>query len=374
MISGGGTAGHVYPALTVVSWLTSASETGTRIPDAAPLECLWVGSEGGVEAGLVGRAAIPFAGIGATGLRGKGPRDVARGGLKLARGFWQARQLVAGFRPDVVFVTGGYVCGPVVGAAWLARVPVLIYLPDIEPGLAIRFLARFARRVAVTAAGSLRFFRPGQAVVTGYPVRDGLFGRDHSAARGCLGLTSQSAVAEALPVLLVFGGSQGSHSINQAIVRGIGTLLDAAEVIHLTGSRDFEWVQSQRAALREDLRGRYHVYSYLDEQMVDALAAADLAVARAGASTLGELPAAGLPAVLVPYPYAGAHQWANANFLVGAGAAVTVDDAAVETQLVATALDLLLDADRRTAMGRAMRGLARPDAVARIAHELSELA
>lgn len=294
--------------------------------------------------------------------------------MKLARGFWQARDLVAGFRPDVLFATGGYVCGPVVWAAWLARVPVLIYLPDIEPGLAIRFLARFARRIAVTAAGSLRFFRPGQAVVTGYPVRDGLFERDRVAARHSLGLTSRSEAGEAPPVVLVFGGSQGSHSINQAIVSGIAALLDVAEVVHLTGTRDSGWVAAQRTALPERLQGRYHVYDYLDELMIDALVAADLTVARAGASTLGELPAAGLPAVLVPYPYAGAHQWANASFLAGAGGAVIVPDETVAAQLVTTVLDLLANGDRRAAMGRAMRGLARPDAVVRIARELSELA
>jgi UDP-N-acetylglucosamine--N-acetylmuramyl-(pentapeptide) pyrophosphoryl-undecaprenol N-acetylglucosamine transferase len=333
-----------------------------------------VGSEGGVEASLVARAAIPFASISAAGLRGRSPLGVASAGIKLARGFRQARRLVAEFRPDVVLVTGGYVCAPVVWAAWLARVPVCIYLPDIEPGLAIRFLARFARRVAVTAAASLRFFRPGQAVVTGYPVRQGLFGRDRVAARDSLGLTRSAEAGTDMPVLLVFGGSQGAHRINAAIVAEIAALLDAAEVIHVTGHRDIEWVRSRRAALPEASQRRYHIHEYLDETMLDALAAADLAVARAGASTLGELPAVGLPAVLVPYPYAGAHQWANARFLVGAGGAVAVADETVEADLVSIVLDLLADRERRLAMARAMRGLARPDAAARIAHELRALA
>ena len=332
-----------------------------------------MGSDGGVEKALVDRANLTFAGISAAGLRGRGPGGLARGVAALTRGIRQARHLVATFRPDVLFVTGGYVCGPVVLAAWLARVPVLIYLPDVEPGLAIRSLARFARRVAVTASSSARYFKPGQTVVTGYPVRRGLFGGDRAASRQRLELTAQSAQGEDLPVLLVFGGSQGAHSINKALCDGIAPLLAAAQVVHLTGRRDAEWVQAQRSSLSAEVRARYRVYDYLDEEMVDALLAADLVVARAGASILGELPAAGLPGVLVPYPYAGAHQWANARFLAGAGAAVIVPDDEVGTRLVPVVGGLLAQADGRAAMSRAARALARPDAAERIARELKEL-
>jgi UDP-N-acetylglucosamine--N-acetylmuramyl-(pentapeptide) pyrophosphoryl-undecaprenol N-acetylglucosamine transferase len=373
MISGGGTGGHVYPALTVVKWLTSGNESGAA-QGGATLTCLWVGSEGGVERDLVERATVPFVGIRAAGLRGQGAFGIARGLNALTRGFWQARRLVASFRPDVLFVTGGYVCGPVVWAAWLARVPVLIYLPDVEPGLAIRSLARFARRVAITAGEAARFFRPGQTVVTGYPVRPDLFGRDRAVSRHNLALTSELAPGGDVPVLLVMGGSQGAHSINRAVCGGIAALLDSAQVIHVTGRRDAEWVQAQRSNLSESARARYHIYDYLDELMVDALLAADLVVARAGASTLGELPAVGVPGVLVPYRYAGAHQSANARLLVDAGAAVVVADQAAGTQLVATVVDLLADGERRASMGRAMHSLARPDAAAHIARELRELA
>jgi UDP-N-acetylglucosamine--N-acetylmuramyl-(pentapeptide) pyrophosphoryl-undecaprenol N-acetylglucosamine transferase len=327
-----------------------------------------------VEETLVRGAGVPFEGISAGGLRGKSPLDLVRGLLKLACGFWQACRLLRAFRPDVLFATGGYVCGPVVLAAWLARVPILIYLPDIEPGLAIKSLARFARRVAVTAQASVRFFRSGQAVVTGYPVRRELFESDRAESRQRLGLTATHVQGGELPVLLVFGGSQGAHSINQAVCDGILELLSAAQVVHLTGRRDIEQVRACCASLSKEAGARYHVYDYLDKEMVDALRAAHLVVARAGASTLGELPAAGLPGVLVPYPYAGAHQWANARYLAEAGAAVTVPDGEVGTQLVPTVLGLLADADRRAAMSRAARALARADAAERIAHELRELA
>ena len=366
----------MYPALTVVGWLMGGSEAagprmGSRLSRLAPPAVCWVGSETGVEKALVERAGLPFAAISAAGLRGRGVRAIGRGLVTWARGFWQARQLVAGFRPDVVFVTGGYVCGPVVVAAWLARVPVVIYLPDVEPGLTIRCLARLARQVAVTTAGSMRFFRPGQAVVTGYPVRHGLArgeGAEAGArARRRLGLTAESANGDDLPVVLAFGGSQGAHSINQAICDGGAALLSRAQVVHLTGQRDAQWVAAYRSSLPEGPRALYHVHAYLNEEMVDALLAADVVVARAGASTLGELPAVGVPSVLVPYPYAGAHQWANARFLAEAGAAVIVADDQVPVQLVPTVVGLLGDAERRAAMSRAARGLARPDAAESIA-------
>ncbi|MCS7261727.1 MAG: undecaprenyldiphospho-muramoylpentapeptide beta-N-acetylglucosaminyltransferase [Anaerolineae bacterium] len=372
MISGGGTGGHVYPALAVVAYLVGPGERST--PSVAPSAICWVGSHNGMEKALVERNGIPFMGITASGLRGRGPFQATRGMIALARGFIQARRLVSTFRPDVLFATGGYVCAPVVLAAWLAHIPVLIYLPDVEPGLTIRFLARFARRVAVTTAASVRFFRPGQAVVTGYPVRQALWAHhDPISARKRLGLTSPTLGGEER-VLLVMGGSQGARSINRAICDGVEELLAEAQIIHLTGRRDVEWVRERWAALPDALRARYHVHDYLEEEMADALLAADLVVARAGASTLGELPAAGVPSILVPYPYAGAHQWANANFLAGAGAAVIVPDHMVDSQLVATVISLLQDAPRRETMRRAMRGLAQPDAAERIARELKELA
>jgi UDP-N-acetylglucosamine--N-acetylmuramyl-(pentapeptide) pyrophosphoryl-undecaprenol N-acetylglucosamine transferase len=320
-----------------------------------------------MEEDLVKRAGLSFEGIAAAGLRGKNPFVMLGGVWTLSRGFRQARRLIAAFRPDVLLVTGGYVCVPVTLAARLAGVPALIYLPDVEPGLAIRFLARLADRVAVTAPPAAQHFRPGQAVVTGYPVRRELAEGNRAEARARLGLT------EGVPMVLVLGGSQGARSINRAVSQGIEAMLQAAQVIHISGPRDSEWVRERRAGLLTPLQARYQVYDYLHEEMVDALLAADLAVSRAGASTLGEFPAAGLPAVLVPYPYAGAHQWANARYLVEAGAAVAVADADLETALVPTVMSLLTDNARRAALGHAARALAQPGAAQRIAHELEGL-
>jgi len=331
----------------------------------------WVGSAGGVEESLTARADIPFESISAAGVRGKNPLAIVGGIWALSRGFWQARRLLGTFRPDVLFVTGGYVCVPVTLAARLAGVPALIYLPDVRPGMAIRFLARFVDVVSVTVPSAVDHFRPGQAVVTGYPARRELFERDRVEARARLGLTKED---QELPVVLVFGGSQGARSINQAVSEGVEQLLEVAQVIHISGQRDAEWTQARRVALPERLRARYHLYAYLHEEMVDALLGADLVVSRAGASTLGEFPAAGLPAVLVPYPHAGAHQWDNASYLVEAGAAIAIADGDLERALIPTTLELLADKSHRARMRQAAQGLARPDAAQRIGELLIDLA
>jgi UDP-N-acetylglucosamine--N-acetylmuramyl-(pentapeptide) pyrophosphoryl-undecaprenol N-acetylglucosamine transferase len=353
----------VYPALAVADWLA--------IDSPSPPTLCWVGSTGGVEESLAAHADIPFNGISAAGVRGRNPLAILGGLWAANRGFWQARQLVGAFRPDVLFVTGGYVCVPVTLAARLAGVPILIFLPDVQPGLAIRFLAHFAERVAVTVPSAMDHFRANQAIVTGYPVRQELFERDPIEARARLGLDSGS---DSLPVLLIFGGSQGAHSINQAVCDGIEALLEEAQVIHISGQRDAEWTQARRASLPERLRAHYHLYAYLHQEMVDTLLAADLVVSRAGASTLGEFPAAGLPAVLVPYPHAGAHQWDNARHLVEAGAAMAIADADLGTALIPAALDLLTDSGRRATMRHAAGALAQPDAAQRIGELLIDLA
>ena len=353
----------MYPALAVADWLA--------IDSPRPSTIRWVGGAGGVEESLIARAGIRFEGISAAKVRGGDPAAILRGLLAQSRGLWQARRLLEAFQPDVLLVTGGYVCVPVTLAAWLKRVPVLIYLPDVQPGLAIKSLARFADRVAVSVPSALDYFRSGQAVVTGYPVRRELFDRGPDRARARLGLDVGD---EAPPLLLVFGGSQGARSINQAVSEGLVELLAVAQVLHISGQLDAGWVQARREALPDELRGRYHVVTYLHEEMVDALLAADLVVSRAGASTLGEFPAAGLPAVLVPYPHAGAHQWDNARYLVEAGAAMAIADADLGTALIPSVLELLRDKERRGEMRQAARALARPDAAGRIATLLLDLA
>lgn len=328
---------------------------------------LYVGSEGGVEAQLVARANLPYRAIATGQLRGRAPWVIARNLLRMGKGTWQMHHLLGQFEADVCLVTGGYVSAPVVLAARQHQVPVMIYLPDITPGLAVRALGLLAQRVAVSVPDSTRFFS-GKAVVTGYPVRAELFEVSRDDARRQLGLE----VGET--TLLVMGGSHGARSINRALVANLDALLPLAQIIHISGQLDWPWVRERALQLPSRLAARYRLFAYLHEEMPAALAAADLVLARAGASTLGELPALGLPGLLVPYPYAGRHQQVNAAYLAHHGAARILDDADLSTRLLPELKVLLTNIEIRQRMAAAAKSLARPQAALHIASELRQLA
>jgi len=349
----------VYPALAVLEALGH---------DAQPV--LWVGGQGGMEAGLVQRAdpEIDYATIPAAGVHGVGWRAMPRNLTLLAQGVLASRRLLRTFKPDVLFFTGGYVAAPMAVAA--RGLPSLLYVPDIEPGLALGFMARFASRVAVTAEDSRVYFkgRASKVTVTGYPVRADLSAWTAEAARAHFNLDSQK------PVLLVFGGSKGARSINQAVTACLSHLLEIAQVIHITGQLDWNEVDQAQGSLPQDLRERYHAFPYLHEDMGAALACADLSVSRAGASSLGELPLFDLPAILVPYPYAWRYQKVNADYLVSQSAAILIKDTDLKEQLFPTVQELFAQPARLQSMARAMHAQARPQAANQIAGLLKQLA
>lgn len=331
------------------------------------MEFLWVGSRAGVEADVVPRAGIPFEAIDVAGLRGMAALQLARNVLLLMRGTQQAYRIIGRFQPDVVFVTGGYVSAPVVLAGRARRIPIVIYLPDIVPGMVIRSLAQLAAHVAVSFEKSRQYLPRDKVVVTGYPVRRELFSADRATARQNLGLDPD------VQTVLVFGGSRGARRINRAVAAALDELLGVAQVIHVSGRLDSADMEKRRETLPAASKGRYHLFAYLHEEMIDALAAADLVVSRAGAATLGEFPAAGVPAVLVPYPHAGAHQAENAASLAEAGGAIIIPDAELTGGRLAETVRQLLDNEDQLALMRAnMRRLARPDAARRIAGILWE--
>lgn len=367
-VTGGGTAGHVYPALAIIQALAEAQNTeGKRPPFERGVEILFIGSRQGMEAQLVAQAQVPFAGISAGGLRGMGLAQQMRHATSLVRGAMESWSILRKFRPHVLLATGGYVSAPVVLAARWQRTPTVIYLPDIVPGLAVRVLAPLATKVAVTAQRTARAFG-NKGIATGYPVREELREVDRAEARRRFGFGPD------LPLLFVFGGSRGAHSINMAVAENLTTLTDHAQVLHVCGQADYVWLEECRTALPDPLAARYRVEPYLHEEMAGALVAADLAISRAGASILGELPAARLPALLVPYPYAGRHQEQNARYLTESGAAVMIDDTELARQLAPVVTALLTDEVRRKQMRERLRRLDRPDAAQRIAGLLSELA
>jgi UDP-N-acetylglucosamine--N-acetylmuramyl-(pentapeptide) pyrophosphoryl-undecaprenol N-acetylglucosamine transferase len=321
-----------------------------------------------VEERLAGRAGLRFVGVPAGGVHGLASRQAIQNLIKLMQGVRATYRLGQRERPAAMFATGGYASVPVALAAWALRVPILVYLPDIEPGLAVRVIARLAARVAVTVEDSCVYFPAGKVAVTGYPVRAEFHGLDRTGARAALGLR----LNEDETVLLVSGGSRGARSINQALSCMLEQMLELTQVVHVSGELDWPWVAEQRDALSSALKARYHAFPYLHE-MGAALAVADLAVCRAGASTLGELPFFGLPAILVPYPHAWRYQRVNAEWLVGRGAALQVDDDRLAKELLPTARRLLSDRTALQDMSERMQALARPDAAARLAQELCGL-
>jgi UDP-N-acetylglucosamine--N-acetylmuramyl-(pentapeptide) pyrophosphoryl-undecaprenol N-acetylglucosamine transferase len=318
-----------------------------------------------MEADLVKREGIPFTAIPAAGVHGVGWRTLPGNVVQLARGFGVARRLIASYRPDALFFTGGFVAVPVALAG--RRHPIVLYVPDIEPGLALKSVSRFADRVALTAEPARTFFSPSTPMaVTGYPVRDDLLNWRAEDARRALGLSQD------LPVLLVFGGSKGARSINRALLDALPDLLPHMQIVHISGRLDWPAIERASGDLPPEQGVCYHPYPYLHDRMGAALAAADLAVARSGASSLGELPAFELPGILIPYPYAWRYQYRNAMYLVERGGAILLRDEDLPEKLLPAVLDLMTDCKKREAMRIATRNLYSPNAAREIANLVLE--
>ena len=358
----------MYPILTVVA---AVKKLWSQTTPSEPVEFLYVGTADGVEAKLAAREGIEFAPIEAGQIRILNPLKLARNSWRMFLGSRQARELLAQWQPDAVFVTGGYVCGPVVWAARKQQTPVLIYLPDMTPGMGVKRLAPHATAIAVSFPEVAAHFQEyqSQVHVTGYPVRPALQQRSmsHAQARAALGLNPD------LFTLLVFGGSRGARAINQALAAILSQLLDEMQVIHISGELDYAQAQARTPQLHPQQQERYHLYPYLHEEMIAALHAADLVVARAGASTLGEFPALGLPAILVPLPISGGHQRYNAQYLADRGAAVVIENKDMPQKLLPAIQELSRNAEKLHQMSQNSAALARPSAAQDIAKILLSL-
>lgn len=344
----------MYPALAVTQALS------------AETEILWVGSQGGIESTLVQRAGVSYEEIPAAGVHGVGVKRLPKNLGLIVQGFRATRRILARFNPDVILLTGGYLAVPIALAA--RGIPLLVVVPDIEPGLAVKTVSRFAKLIAVPTTDSLKYFpNPKKVFVSGYPTRMDLTRWDQASARKTLKLDNSS------PVVLVFGGSKGAHSINQALIGQLPSLLNMCQVIHISGDLDWPIVDAKRKELTVQESSRYHAFPYLHEEMGAALASADLVVSRAGASILGEFPLHGLPALLVPYPYAWRYQKVNAEYLASNGAAVVLEDKDLEQNIFTSIKQLLDDPMRLSKMRNSMKSLARPQAAAMIGQRLVSL-
>ncbi len=357
VFAGGGTGGHLFPAIAV------ADEIKERHPDAA---ILFVGTKGRIEATVVPARGYEFVTIWISGFRRRLSAATFLFPLKVIVSMVQSVSLLRRRRPEVVIGTGGYVCGPVVYAAQLLGIPTLIQEQNSYPGVTTRMLAPRATEVHLTFEESRRYLkRQSNVLITGNPTR------------GAIGTVRRKAGASAFGIdgtkrtVLVFGGSLGASSINRALLPAITTLVEGGlQILWQTGEQDQEFVLRGTEAVR----GKVKVFKFID-RMENAYAAADLAVCRAGASSLAELTRLGLPAVLIPYPLAAAdHQTANAKTMEAAGAAVVIADRDAARLLPALLKELAWDANRLGAMAEASRRLGKPKATKQLADAVEDLA
>jgi UDP-N-acetylglucosamine--N-acetylmuramyl-(pentapeptide) pyrophosphoryl-undecaprenol N-acetylglucosamine transferase len=341
VVAGGGTGGHLFPGVAVAEAVTAAGDA----------QVLFVGSRYGIEASAVPKTQFPFKPLAIGALRGRGLRGPLRVAAQLPVAVLQAWRILGTFRPQVVLGLGGYGSVPVVLAAWLRRIPSVLLEQNVQPGLANRLLGHVAQRVCTAFAESARFFPPQRAVQTGNPVRR---------------LTAPAARESADFTVLAFGGSQGAHSINCAMVDAVQNLrqrVSSLHVIHQTGATDWQWVERRY----REMGLAVEVVPFIDD-MGDAYGRADVVICRAGATTLAELTLVGKPAILVPYPFAADdHQRTNAEVLVRKGAAECIADAELNGERLAARIEALAaDRARLAAMARAAAMLAMPEATRRV--------
>jgi UDP-N-acetylglucosamine--N-acetylmuramyl-(pentapeptide) pyrophosphoryl-undecaprenol N-acetylglucosamine transferase len=349
ILAGGGTGGHVIPALAIAHQLKKSYDA----------EVLFIGTARGIENRLVPAAGFPLQLVRVGALKNVSLMTRLKTAFDLPRAVWDAGRMLNEFAPDVVIGVGGYASGPAMLAAVVKHIPTLAFEPNVVPGFANRAVARFVSAAAVHFEETAKYFR--HAEVTGVPVRPAFF--EIAPKRG------------GTPTLLVFGGSQGAHAINEAMIRCLPVLQREASgihIIHQTGERDYNDALAAYQSLLDRAQNTtgasatsytFEVFKFI-EDMPAAFGRADLVVCRSGASTVAEIAAAGKPAVFVPFPRAADdHQRVNAEALARHGAAVVVEESKLEgVWLAETIAALLQDSERLRQMSHAARELAHPNA------------
>lgn len=364
IVSGGGTGGHIYPALTLIRTLQQKVDK---------LEVLYVGTHAGLEADIIPKEGIPFATVDLQGFkRSLSPENLLRA-ARAIKGVGKAMRIVRKFQPDVVVGTGGYVCGPVLMAASLLGIPSLIQEQNVIPGITNKILSKFVNKIATGYQEANGAFPAKKVVFTGNPIRQEVMAQRQEADYEAFGLRPDTTT------ILVSGGSRGARTINRAMVEVLKHYAGRRDVqiLHATGKGEYEDIISRIYAAGLDLQqaDNIKVKPYL-YNMPQAMAIADLAIFRAGATGLAELTAKGIPAILVPYPYAAEnHQEHNARAVEKAGAARVILNKDLTAQGLIQAIDELIGKpEKLQAMAKASAKLGRPEAADTISELIIELA
>jgi UDP-N-acetylglucosamine--N-acetylmuramyl-(pentapeptide) pyrophosphoryl-undecaprenol N-acetylglucosamine transferase len=368
LVSGGGSGGHIYPALAIAG----------QLRDKYQAEILFLGSDDGLETEIVPAAGFRLATIKAGKLRRYVSWQTVTGVMRVPLGMIQAINIVGKFRPGVVFTSGGYVAVPAGLAARLNRVPLLMHQQDVPPNLSNRLVAPLATRISVAFSDSLAYFPASKTLQPGNPIRQAMLDvgqKPPLEARQALGFEVHK------PLLLVTGGSQGARHLNLVVSEALPDLLVHCQVLQISGKdlyyETHELSNSILANFDEVLRKKYRLVAYLNEEMPLALQAADLVICRSGASTLSELAFLGKPSILVPLPPAigGSPQEANAEMFKRMAAAEVIKDNDLKPQVLVEQVKRSLSSSTSLeAMSKAARSLAKPQATQEIAEEIVNIA
>jgi UDP-N-acetylglucosamine--N-acetylmuramyl-(pentapeptide) pyrophosphoryl-undecaprenol N-acetylglucosamine transferase len=357
IVSGGGTGGHIYPAITIIRALEKIG----------PCQVLFIGTKRGLEADIVPKEGLDFESIDISGFERKMSWQNIVNLFRSAESVLASRKLIRKFKPDIVIGTGGYVCGPVLLAASLMEIPTMIQEQNVIPGVTNRILSRFVRKLALGYQEALPHFGGSEkCFVSGNPIRPEVMSISREQ-----GLAELELNPEACTVLIA-GGSRGARSINQAMlpVHKYFAGRKDIQLLHVTGQNEYNGIVGflKQSGIDGKNAGNIMIKPYL-YNMPDALAAADIAVFRAGAIGLAELTAKGIPAILVPYPYAAEnHQEFNARVMERQGAAFVIKDNELNGDLLIQYLeDIIQHPEKRQHMAAASLKMGHPEAADKIA-------
>jgi UDP-N-acetylglucosamine--N-acetylmuramyl-(pentapeptide) pyrophosphoryl-undecaprenol N-acetylglucosamine transferase len=356
IISGGGTGGHIYPGIAIARALMQLK------PEA---KILFVGGKGQRESKIIPDSGFDFVPV----LVQSFPRKLSFKWLKVMvkvpAGFFKSLIILSKFKPDIAIGTGGYVCGPVLLAAWFLRIPIVIQEQNAFPGVTSKILGRWAKEIYVPFVEAVKYFPAERTKITGNPIRKEVFTAPDSHEK--LGLDKNKIT------ITIIGGSQGARSINSAVIdalKNLSQFISEIQIIHSTGESDFSRVQE--AYKNSPIKAIVQPYFYNIEEVY---AGSNLVVCRSGAMTLAEISACGLPAILIPYPYAAEdHQTFNAKAMEDSGAAIMIKDDQLTGELLAeTIISLIKDKKKFTSMAEKSKSLGKPNAAQEIAESIISL-
>ena len=358
VVSGGGTGGHIYPALALIREIQKVNKN---------VEFLYIGTQNGLESKLVPRENIPFKSIHITGFKRKLSFENVKTVFRFLKGVQDSKKMLKDFNPDIVIGTGGYVCGPVVYAAAKRRIPTVIHEQNSVPGLTNKFLSRYVNKIAICFEEAKEFFPSEKTVFTGNPRASEVTGKDGMKGRLSAGLSTTK------PAVLIFGGSRGARPINEAVVKALPEFANKAyQVLYVTGDVHYEDVKKEA-----ELVGNPNnvVIKPFIHNMPEVLVGMDLVVSRAGATTLAEITSLGIPSILIPSPYVtNNHQEKNARSLSDHGAAqLLLEKELTSNTLVGHIEKILLNQQTIEEMKQKSKKMGVPDAASRLYKVMEQL-